>query len=189
MVLPLILIPNLKAKASAYSAETDFTYNYQGYNYKFYVTQGSYESLPSGYSFDPDVLEYVMTKTSDALQCQYSFAPLGIKVEDFYNNLLSSVYGLLNNAYVAINQFTQDYISQNSAIAAWDYYFTGSNDGYPGYETYGTAYGFRFEHTLGAGYIDIVLDGNGDFYGSNPIANFTFQDISEGVSQISSPSI
>lgn len=156
------------------SAWTDFTRTYNGYNYKFYVVGGA-SGLPNDYSFNSDVIDYVIETCGKAQRYQIENRS-DIVVVDWAQqtteNIMNWVFGAVVNAYTATGSLLHDYVNSSAITYSWDFSFTGSDDSYPGWDTYGTAYGFTFKGAC-ADTIDLVLDSQGNFYGHNPLGNYT----------------
>lgn len=170
-MINLILIPKIDAQAATYPATTSFTYTYDGYDYQFYFS-GEVDS-PQDYRFDESVCNYVIQKSSEGLNLSLS-AGLGAKIDWFYETVIDSVFDFYRNYLIAGFKTIADWVVWTS-IYGFSFEFTGLDSNYPGYETYGDAYGWRFEGWAGEK-IDLVLDSQGMLYGSNPIGNYTFSE-------------
>lgn len=131
--------------------------------------------LPDPYTFDTDVIEYIINTVGQAQYVQIVNRSNIIPVnwaQQQTENLVNFIFGTITNAYVATTTLISNYLLEGASIYGWDFSFTGSNDTYPGWETFGTAYGFSFKGVCGD-IIDLVLDSQGNFYGHNPIGNYT----------------
>lgn len=171
LILNLILIPGIHSQAATYPATTSFTYNYDGYDYQFYFS-GEVDS-PQDYRFDSSALDYLINKASEGLNLSIS-SGLGAKIDWISGIVLNSVFDFYRNFVVATDKVIADWIVWTD-IYGFTFEFTGLDSNYPGHETYGSAYGWRFTGWLGEK-IDLVLDSQGMLYGSNPIGNYTFSD-------------
>ena len=130
--------------------------------------------LPDPYTFDTDVIEYIINTVGQAQYVQIVNRSRIIPVDwaqQQTENLFNFIYGTITNAYVATTTAISNYLIDGASIYTWDFEFTGADEDYPGWDTYGTAYGFRFKGLCGDK-IDLTLDSQGDFYGHNPIIWF-----------------
>lgn len=175
--MALILSIPIRSKASTQiSAWTDFTRSYEGNTYDFHVYSTQASGLPQNYSFNSDVIDFVISKSGDAYN--HTIYDSGIYVADWVINtgmdVAQGVLSLFANAYIAYNSAMQDYVYRDwLGVYLWEFEFTGSDDNYVGSADYGTAYGFTF-HGLCGDKIDLVLDSSGDFYGQNRLGNWTY---------------
>lgn len=174
LVFNLILIPKIDVQAVSYSAATSFTYNYQGYNYQFYFS-GLVDS-PENYSFDSSALDYLLQKSAEGINISVS-SGIGAKISNIFSNGFSAIFNLYRNFVIATDKLVVDWIVWDD-IYGFEFQFIGLDPSYPGNETYGPAYGWRFIGWLGEK-IDLVLDSQGMLYGSNPIGNYTFSEDQE----------
>lgn len=171
LILNLILIPEIYSQAASYSAETSFTYNYEGYDYQFYFSGST--SVPDGYRFDSSALDFLLQKSAEGINIAIS-SGIGAKINNIFNSTLTTAFNLYRNFMIATDKLIADWIVW-SDIYGFEFQFTGLDPEYPGFETYGSAYGWRFSGWMGED-IDLVLDSQGMLYGSNPIGNYTFSD-------------
>lgn len=171
LILNLILIPGIHSQAATYSAETSFTYNYDGYNYQFYYSGST--DVPDGYRFDSSALDYLLQKSAEGINISVS-SGIGAKISGILSSGLSSIFNLYRNFVIATDKLVADWIVWDD-IYGFEFQFTGVDSSYPGFESYGSAYGWTFIGWLGEK-IDLVLDSQGMLYGSNPIGNYTFSD-------------
>lgn len=177
LILGLVMIPGFNSHAASYPATTSFTYTYDGYDYQFYFS-GEVDS-PQDYYFDSSVLDYLINKASEGLNLSIS-SGLGAKIDWISGIVLNSVFDFYRNFVFATDKVIADWIVWTD-IYGFSFEFTGLDSNYPGHETYGSAYGWRFTGWLGEK-IDLVLDSQGMLYGSNPIGNYTFSDEQEDLS-------
>lgn len=181
LILPLILIPKIKSKAAAYSLN-DFVYQYNGYNYAFYVASNFPVStdLPENYSFDSSVIEEVISYTGKGLNLNFASYQGYFFDFDLSQSLGNQIFAFVQNAIVAIGEARQDLGNTSASSYSWDFTYTGSDSDYPGHDLYGTAYGFRFSG-LTWETVDLVLDATGHLYGSQVLGNFTSSETTEDV--------
>ena len=163
--------------SSQISAWTDFTRTYDGYNYRFYAVSGEY-GLPNDYSFNSDIIDYVIKTIGQTFAFDLS-TQSGYYLFDFAtsatSSLINSTYNLLSQAIRSVGNVIHDVVYSGNVSYTFDFSFTGLDEEYPGWDTYGNAYGFSFVGMLGEK-IDLVLDSQGDFYGHNPIGNYTYDE-------------
>lgn len=181
LILPLILIPKIQSKAAAYSLN-DFVYQYNGYNYAFYVASNFPVStdLPENYSFDSSVIEEVISYTGKGLNLNFASYQGYFFNFDLSQSLGNQIFAFVQNAIVAIGEARQDLGNTSASSYSWDFTYTGSDPDYPGHDLYGTAYGFRFSG-LTWETVDLVLDATGHLYGSQVLGNFTSSETTEDV--------
>ena len=168
MILSLVLplIPTSISKAdSGYSAETSFHYTYDGYQYYFY-TDGS-DPLPRGYRFQDDALEAVIENSASYINLNIS-SVIGSKINFILSNFVSKIFDVVRNFSIIEMQYIASWL--DNSVFGWNFTFTGTDENYANHDIYGTAYGWHFEGALLCN-IDLVLDSNGNLYGSNPIGN------------------
>lgn len=181
LILPLILIPKIQSKAASYSLN-DFVYQYNGYNYAFYVASNFPVStdLPENYSFDSSVIEEVISYTGKGLNLNFASYQGYFFNYDMSHSLGNQIFAFVQNAIVAIGEARQDLGNTSASSYSWDFTYTGSDPDYPGHDLYGTAYGFRFSG-LTWETVDLVLDATGHLYGSQVLGNFTSSETTEDV--------
>ena len=177
LVLPMVMIPKIVSHATYYPAG-DLDITYDGYHYYFTIT-GS-QDLPQSYEFSYDALQTVIVKDAEALNLSLSDYSGNI-INYAIGTLVSSVMSMWRSFIITYNK-VETLIVPSWAIYGWTYSLTGIDPNYPGHETYGDAYGFRFVGCAGE-YVDLVLDQYGDLYGSNIIGNYTSSEDVEEFSQ------
>lgn len=177
LMMNLVLIPKINSYAATYPATTSFTYTIQDLKYRFYFDGST--SSPNNYTFSETALNTVINKAGSALNV--SITNSGYKINELFSTVISSVFNLAHDFIIAEGLFIQDWFTTDAVNYQFKFYFTGSDPDYPGNDTYGPAYGWRFTGMVGET-VDIVLDQNGNLYGSSPIGNVTLPDTSEDFS-------
>ena len=172
----MILAPEITSEASN-SADTSFTFTSYGQSYKFILPNGGANipaDYPSNYYFSDDAINLVLAKDAEAINTIITFNNQA-KILTLISNLYASIFNLAYDYYVGWFGIIHDWVDSNWPNYQFKFEFTGKSTLYPGHETYGDAYGWRFTGLLGEK-IDLVLDSQGDIYGSNPIGNVTLSE-------------
>lgn len=155
-------------KASQLDATQTIHYVYNDFYYDFIPD----DSIPTGYEFNSDVIEYVISKGADAINA-YQTQRFGKVINAGANFIGDIIYSLMRNTAIAIGYLNAEYIDANASIYTWHYECTGIDTDYEFSGEYGTAYGFKFVGICDEVFT-LVLDQNGGFYGSEKIGNWTY---------------
>lgn len=170
MILNLVLIPKIDSFAQSFNSQSSFSYTYQGNSYSFIPGSGTGSLFD--YYIQDTVLNTVIEKDAEAFNLSLSEVNNSI-VSWGVGNLILGIANLYHNFMIAMNK-------PLAAFGEWDIYgfeyqFTGIDENYFQHELFGPAYGFRFVGWAGE-VIDLVLDQDGNLYGSRIIGNYTFSD-------------
>lgn len=145
---------------------------YDGYYYDFVPDS----SIPSGYEFNSDVLDYVISKGADFLN-SWITQRYGNVINWLYNTLAQSVFSLCRNVAIAAGLIQANLFDSDQWIYKWEFECTGieaSNS------QYGDKYGFLFTGLFGETF-SIVLNANGNIWGSEYVGNITASETQQQI--------
>ena len=110
----------IQVKASQIDASQRIHHSYDGYYYDFVPDS----SIPSGYEFNSDVLDYVIGKGADFLNAWIT-QKYGKIINWLTNSVAQGVFSLCRNVAIAAGLIQANLFDSDQWIYKWDYECTG----------------------------------------------------------------